>query len=181
MLENKIIGLVPGAMKPFHKGHHFLIKEAVKDCDEVIVYTTTKNRDNIYGQRMKLAWTSLIHPNLPSSVSIEFVSSPIGSVFEYLYDGTSKDRIYRIYGGTEDIHRFSKRIMIQRFPDLQVTNVAEDTPEIFTRDQTPAKGEWVRNAIRTKDIQRFKEYLPEFLKPLARNYLEILTRGDQII
>ena len=83
--------------------------------------------------------------------------------------------MYRIYGGTEDIGRLSKARMLQYYPHLNVVNVAESNPESFTRDVVHAKGEWVRNSIQAGDLNKFKSYLPAFLKPHAKEYLSILV------
>ena len=40
----KIIGLVPGGMKPFHAGHNFLVQNALSECDEVYIFTSPKDR-----------------------------------------------------------------------------------------------------------------------------------------
>ena len=59
------IGLVPGAMKPYHAGHHYLTRQAIKECDRVIIITSEKDRKSISGSNMKKAWENLIIPLLP--------------------------------------------------------------------------------------------------------------------
>ena len=78
-----IIGLVPGAMKPYHAGHHYLVEQAMKECDRVIIFTTAKDRNGISGIKMAFAWTNLIIPLL-QNVEVEFVISPIRAVWEFL-------------------------------------------------------------------------------------------------
>ena len=48
------IGFVPGAMKPFHAGHNHLIQRALVECDQVIVFTSLKDRGIIKGERIKI-------------------------------------------------------------------------------------------------------------------------------
>jgi len=68
--------------------------------------------------------------------------------------------------------------MIQRFPELSIVNVAEIHPERMIRGVgyagKPAKGEWVRDAIQAGDHDKFRSFLPKFLKPHAEKYLTIL-------
>ena len=168
------IGFVPGAMKPFHAGHNHLIQTAIKECNQVIVFTSLKDREIIKGHRMFKAWQDLINPLLPSYVEVHPVRSPVGSVYEYLEDYGVPTQAYRIYGGTEDIGRLSEARMIQYYPHLNVVNVAESHPESYTRDVVHAKGSWVRNSIQAGDINKFTSYLPDFLKPHAKEYLKIL-------
>ena len=168
------IGFVPGAMKPFHAGHNHLIQTAIQQCDHVIVFTSLKDRGVISGRKMFEAWQSLIIPLLPSYVEVVAVRSPVGSVYDYLEEHGNENVAYRIYGGTEDIGRLSKARMLQYYPNLNVINVAESHPESYTRATVHAKGEWVRNSIQAGDLNKFKSYLPAFLRPLAQEYLSTL-------
>ncbi len=168
------IGFVPGAMKPFHAGHNHLIQRALVECDEVIVLTSLKDRGVIKGEKMYKAWQELIVPSLPEHIKVIGVKSPVGSVYDYLEWNGNVTYQYRIYGGTEDIDRLSMARMQQYYPDLNVINVAEIDPESFTRDVVQAKGEWVRNSIQAGNLKEFKSYLPAFLKPHAKSFLDIL-------
>ena len=168
------IGFVPGAMKPFHAGHNHLIQKALEECDKVLVFTSTKDRGIIKGDNMYKAWQEIIVPALDGNVEVIAVRSPVGSVYEYLEWNGDPSILYRIYGGTEDIARLSNARMLQYFPNLNAINVAESEPQSFTRDVVNAKGEWVRNSIQAGDLNLFKSYLPAFLKPHAKSYLQML-------
>ena len=168
------IGFVPGAMKPFHAGHNHLLQRALLECEQVIVFTSLKDRGIIKGERMYKAWRELIIPLLPNHIEVIGVRSPVGSVYDYLEWNGDPSVSYRIYGGTEDIARLSNARMLQYFPNLNVINVAESEPESFTRDVVHAKGEWVRNSMQAGDLNLCKSYLPAFLKPHAKSYLDIL-------
>lgn len=180
-----IIGLVPGAMKPYHAGHHYLVSKAISECDRVIIYTTTKDRKSISGSAMKNVWDNLISPKLPSKVEVAFVSSPIGSVFEVLENANNNylfasNVTFRLYGGTEDANRFRKEYIQRKFPKVadRFVNVAKEEAHKYLRglgDSPLAKGEWVRNSINSGNYSEFQNFLPEFLKPHAKCYLEILT------
>ena len=93
----------------------------------------------------------------------------------YKRQNGDRTKAYRIYGGTEDIARLSNARMLQYYPHLNAINVAESEPESFTRDVVHAKGEWVRNSIQAGNLKEFKSYLPAFLQPHAKKYLDILT------
>ena len=168
------IGFVPGAMKPFHAGHNHLIQRALEECDKVIVFTSLKDRGIIKGAKMYKAWQDIVIPLLPNHIEVIGVRSPVGSVYEYLEWNGDTTTSYRIYGGTEDIARLSNARMKQYHPKLNVINVAESEPESYTRDVVHAKGEWVRNSMQAGDLKEFKSYLPAFLKPHAKRYLDIL-------
>ena len=174
-----IFGLVPGAMKPYHAGHHYLVQQAIKECDVVVVYTSTKDRKGISGLNMQKVWKQLILPKM-YPVSLKFVVSPVGSTYDFIieaHDNGSNDQI-RIYGGTQDAKRFPIDNIRKRWPKANVVNVADEENAQYLRgqgDSPNAKGEWVRNAIQAGNHQQFREYLPEFLKEHANEYLRILT------
>ena len=107
------IGFVPGAMKPFHAGHNHLIQRAIIECDHVIVFTSLKDRGIIKGERMHKVWQDLIVPLLPEHIEVVGVKSPVGAVYDYLEWNGDPSKIYRIYGGTEDIARLSNQRMLQ--------------------------------------------------------------------
>ena len=123
---------------------------------------------------MYKAWQQLIIPLLPNHIEVIGVKSPVGSVYDFLEWNGDTNKAYRIYGGTEDIARLSNARMLQYYPHLSAINVAESDPESFTRDVVHAKGEWVRNSIQAGDLNKFKSYLPAFLKPHAKSYLDML-------
>ena len=176
-----IIGLVPGAMKPYHAGHHYLVEKALKECDKVFIITTTKSRGCIDGQKMQKAWRSLIQPCLGTQTSINFAISPIRFVYEMIEeeDKNPSGNIYRIYGGTEDLNRFEITKLKSKYPNASKVfiNVAQNFTDQYSRGvgASPlAKGKWVRNSIQEGKFTTFKNYLPEILKKNAKAYWNIL-------
>ena len=177
-----IIGLVPGAMKPYHAGHHFLVEKASEECDKVIIITTTKDRKNLSGKKMKLAWDKLITPKLNNNTEVSFVVSPIGTVFDMMEEENKNPTChqYRIYGGTEDRQRFNQDYIETKWPNIKnrFINVADARKGDFQRGvglSPLAKGEWIRSSIVCRDSEKFRSYLPELLKPIAEEYLSTLA------
>ena len=173
----KTIGLIPGGMKPFHKGHDFIVQEAIKECEEVILFTSVKDRGIIKGANMATAWREIIQPLLPRLDRIEFVRSPVGGVYTYLEtEGTSENE-YRIYAGIDEVNRFRPDYLARLLPELFIIQPATLDPERY--DRTGSKGvdasaTAVRNAIEAGNFQLFESYLPDYLKPHAREYLRTL-------
>ena len=73
----EIIGLVPGAMKPFHKGHYFLISKAIEECDKVLIYTSGGDRGFIKGKQMRLVWDNLIIPKPNNAIILKSPNTQI--------------------------------------------------------------------------------------------------------
>ena len=173
----KTIGLVPGGMKPFHAGHNFILQEALRECDEVILFTTVKDRGVIKGENMKKAWLDLIQPLLPGLDVVTFVPSPIGAVYLYLEKEGAPENEYRIYGGVDEVNRFRPEYLAKNYPDLTIIQPAAEDPEKYARSTAtgvPVSGTNTRKAIEAGDFQTFKSYLPDFLKPHAREYPDTL-------
>jgi hypothetical protein len=78
------IGLVPMAAKPAHRGHQMLIELAAKENDEVHLYVSTSDRDNISGAAMAKVWRDQLEPTLPGNVTVTYGGSPVGNVFKEL-------------------------------------------------------------------------------------------------
>jgi len=174
------IGLVPGAMKPYHAGHHFLVEKALKECDKVFILTTIKDRGALSGESMSTAWKEVIIPNLDKKVLVSFTKSPIGSVYEIIEaeEIENSGNTFRIYGGTEDVARFNMNRIREKYPNAasKFTNVAAEESSSYVRSiSTPeAKGEWVRDAIKNHDLEKFKSQMPECLKEQSERYMKIL-------
>jgi len=173
----KTIGLIPGGMKPFHKGHDFIVQEAIRECDEVILFTSAKDRGIIKGLNMAKAWKTIIQPFLPGLDRIEFVRSPVGGVYTYLETEGVSENEYRIYAGIDEVNRFRPEYLAKHLPGLSIVQPATLNPERYDRkgaQGVDASATAVRNAIEAGNFRLFKSYLPDYLKPQAKRYLDIL-------
>ena len=176
-----IIGLVPGAMKPYHAGHHFLVEKALSECDQVIIFTTSKDRGQISGMAMQAVWTQVIIPLIDPKVQVSFVSSPVGEVFNILEKENEAPTAvtYRLYGGTEDLARFPGTYIKRKFPNVadRFVNVAESESGDYLRgvgESPMVKGEWIRKAMNTGNIEKFKSMMPVFLRSSANQIFNML-------
>lgn len=77
--SNKIRGVVVGKFYPPHKGHHYLINTALKNCDELTVIVCARDNQTIPGH-LREEWLREIHPtakviladdNIPENQSVE--------------------------------------------------------------------------------------------------------------
>ena len=112
------VGLVPMSAKPFHKGHMFLIQEAAKRCENVIVYVSISNRSRkgeitIHGEDMQFIWKNIITKYLPGNVTCIYGGSPVGKIYELLGNiseqGNSIEETYAVYTGKDDAKRYQEK------------------------------------------------------------------------
>jgi citrate lyase ligase-like protein len=106
------IGLVPMSAKPFTAGHDGLVRIACKENDEVHLYVSLSDRDNISGGAMAKVWKELIEPTLPANVKVTYGGSPVGNVYKELGEANeagSQD-IFSVYSDPTDLGRNFKSL-----------------------------------------------------------------------
>lgn len=158
------VALIPMSAKPYHRGHHHLLEEALKKCDVVSLYVSSTTRDVIDGNKMKSVWTKLLLQHLPAQVTVIFGGSPIRNVWECL--GRADVEI-----GNLDLFFIFTGHNEQSFNDLQLKKY---TPKLFrenkvnvcrvARNETDnISGSKMRSLFKSGDKLNFKSGLPDFL------------------
>jgi hypothetical protein len=191
------VGLVPMAAKPYHAGHHALVKMAASQNDKVFVYVSTSNRERkgqlpILGSDMIRIWQEHIEKILPDNVIPLYGGSPVRKVYEELEraEAESSNDVYRVYSDPKDTaQNYKEAHRLKSFPTLHqkgnVIFVAEDDPDSVTRGiGTPnISGTAVREFIQCGNFDSFEQSMPkdldtnavfDILCPLSRkneNYL----------
>jgi citrate lyase synthetase len=125
------IGIVPGSFKPYTVGHDKLVRLAASDCDEVHVYASLADRENVSGAAMQEVWRSCIEPSLPGNVTVTYGGSPIGNAYKEMGEASerfSNDAFY-VYSATEDMGRFSNEALQKYAPNVDVVRVGLDRTE----------------------------------------------------
>jgi cytidyltransferase-like protein len=127
MKNNK--GFIAGAFKPFHKGHFHLIQKASQQCDELHLYVSLKDRDNIKGDKMKQLWLELIEPRLKIlllNLTIHYSdNSPIKDLYvnSAFLDREQYPDILTLFASKEDVdNKFSDQKLIKFCPNLIKNN-----------------------------------------------------------
>ena len=179
------IGIVSGAMKPFHVGHAHLIEQSIGTCDQTIVFTTDKSRGFVVGSRMSQAWYQCVLPaaaEVGLSFDLRFCKSPIYEAYQELKAAQEEysNNVYVLFQGTEDMARFNKKSLQKHCPDIKVISAAHENPMLFDRSYTmtpygPAKASPMRDALTSRDKDVFKAYLPTWMASYADQYFEILS------
>jgi cytidyltransferase-like protein len=179
-LTDIMLGLVPISAKPFHKGHMFLIEEASRENDEVIVYVSLKDRIKkgefpIYGKDMEIIWENILKNIMPNNVIVEFVEIPVRSVYEKAGEyceaelaGLELNTTLRIYSDKEDtLNNFQKEKREKYFEPLLSQGRVEFPGDFWQeRNKTsiPTSGTLVRKFISNDDFESFEDSMPSHLK-----------------
>lgn len=166
------IALIPGSMKPYHVGHHQLVLLAARECDEVHLFVSTSDREEVSGEAMKRIWDSLIEPVLPANVQVTYGGSPVGNAFAELgkaSDAGSKDT-YVIYSDPDDAGRFGDA-QLQKY----AANVKVERREVQRASTTYVSGTAMREFLRNDDFKSFSKFVPREID--ASSYWKELRRS----
>ena len=186
------VGLVPMSAKPYHKGHHYLVKVAAEQNDVVMLFVSTSDRCRkgevpIYGADMKEIWCNQLELLLPLNVNVTYGGSPIRKVFDVLVQeeenynlGDTVSNIYTVYSDEEDT-RLNYTVgrskspgalspVDRYFPNIYLNGyvkfAAIENPELFTRGlgAPNISGTAMRNRLLDPDAKgEFIDDLPEEL------------------
>lgn len=159
-----LIGLYSGSFKPYHLGHHFVIKQAAQECDKVILIVSLMDRENVLGSDMAKIWKKHIIPHLPPNVETIFrEDSPVKHVFTILKareNLPASSYNLKIYVGNDDKDRFSRSVLNGICPNLLLNNEVEIS-NIARQDTINISGTQIRNYIRNANFKEFQKYMPD--------------------
>lgn len=156
------IGLVPMSAKPYHLGHDLLVRIASRECDEIKVYVSMSDRDNVTAAKMSQIWSKLILHTLPSNVEVIFVKNPVRSVWDTMgaaNEAQSSD-IFSIYSDDEDVTRNYPVTSLAKYTGfLYQSN--QITLRAIQRSQTAViSGTQMRQFLKIGDKENFIKNLP---------------------
>ena len=159
-------GLIPMSAKPYHIGHHNMIKRASEENDAVIVFASTSDRKRgiapgLTGHVMVRIWETHIIPLMPRNVEIRLGGNPVRKIYELLgvaNESGEKDT-FRIYSSAEDLEK--------NFPQtsmLKYTRALMDNKQIEMRaTKRYTSGTEVRQLLESNDLEGFMACMPEGL------------------
>jgi len=163
------IGMIAMSAKPAHAGHIKLIELASKENDLVNVYVslTTRKRKGelvVYGEDMEEVWNKHLLKILPDNVNVEFVSSPVGSVFEALEEAESdpyNDSTFSVYSDPTDMEKnsFNRKTFMKYVPRMTEEDRVNIRPVLRT-DTVDVSGTKMRHAVETDDFETFASGMP---------------------
>ena len=185
------IGLVPISAKPYHKGHHYLIAEASKNNDVVLVFVSTSDRLRegefpIYGDDMKKVWFEEIESIVPDNVRIDYGGSPVRKVYETISGACQDldDNVYTIYSDCEDTKvnyplPYREKYMQPLFGLNQIKFASEENPDSFSRGvgAPDISATEIRSYLDSGDFEKFADLIPDGINKM--NVYEILTKAKK--
>lgn len=178
------IGLIPMSAKPYHIGHHKMIKKASKENDNIIIFASTSDRKRgdapgLIGHVMVEIWQQTLIPLMPKNVEVRLGGNPVRKVYELLGSANEKgDKdIFSIYSSASDLEKnFPKASM------LKYVNVLLSNKQIEMKaTKRYASGTEVRELLESKDFERFVACMPEELTSKDLRAMFKLLRENLIL
>ena len=168
-------GLMMGRFQPFHLGHLELVKQILKDCDEVIIAVTSSQFNYLEkdpftaGERIEMIHDSIKESDVELSRCIILSLENQFNVATWLsYLKSSLPRFDKVFSGNDYVK------MLLADSDIEVI-----TPEFLDRDQFNA------TKIRSMIIcdEKWEKIVPtavsKFIKKInGKNRLQIINKSD---
>lgn len=151
-------------MKPVHAGHWKLIVSAASECNEVLLYVSMSDRENVTHVMMSHIWEKYLLKRLPSNVKLIFCKNPVRAIFESIgeIDKSCKhDVACVVYTDAYDAsERYNDNVLKKYFATLKSSGRV--TVRSFKRDDfADYSSTAMRQALHAGDKVLFVAMLPE--------------------
>jgi citrate lyase synthetase len=184
------IALVPLAAKPYHAGHHELIKIATRENDEVLLFVSIVDRERkgeftISGEAMKTIWKRYLEKILPDKVLLNYCGkgeiSPVGKVYKTLEDAeaVSSTGVYTIYSDDKDILKYTDKKLTAAAPCL--FRKKQIKKRGISRQKTVSvSGTKVRELIKDGNLDEYVKHLPKEIQKHGQETFKILRECNKL-
>lgn len=149
--------------KPYHAGHDGLVSLASKENDEVHLYVSLSDRDEVSGDAMKKIWQEHIQPSLPANVNVVYGNSPVRLSYEDIgnADKNSSNDTFLIYSDpTDAATNFSDNSLQKYAPNLFKSGRVKTRP-VKRTSTINISGTKMRGFIANNDKVSFLKYMPK--------------------
>lgn len=159
------IGIVPMSAKPWHLGHAGLVRLAAKENDEVHLYVSTSDRDEVSGQAMAEIWKTQIEPTLPDNVQVTYGGVPVLNAFKDIGKASEENSTdtYKIYSDPVDAAaNFGEDKLAKYASNLYKAGRIKTRP-VERTSTVDISGTKMREFLKTGDKKSFLKFLPKDL------------------
>ena len=174
------VGIVAGSFKPYHKGHHEMVKIAASENDKVIFFVSTSDRVKkgqhpLYGSDMRKTWLDYLEPILPGNVELQLLDpgqAPIRYAYETLVDADDdiqgSDDVFTLYSDPIDLERNYSPKSLEKYlsPKFLEGNLVKRP--VSESETVAVRGTDMRRFLADGDQESFKASLPDELSPESK-------------
>jgi len=173
------LGIFVVSGKPVHAGHWSVIELATKECDEVLVLTSTSGRDELPPGVMIDAWRVVLEPQFhrdyPNATLVITPDSPLGLAVDKMRDLKNVVSSFVFYADDEDsASKYSREKLDAMIRDPIVVEKFRQRP--VPRSETVSiSGTRMREFLKNDDKESFEKFVPSTLSPeMKGQYWKIL-------
>lgn len=186
------VGIVAGAFKPYHKGHHRMVEIACKENDvvHVIVSLTDRKRSKqvpVSGVQMEKVWNDHLVHILPENAkdNLELLPSgyaPVRRVYEMLENAAecNSSDVFNIYSDPKDIERYNEKSLSRALPDSFVDTNVFRRP-VNMSETANVRGEDMRKWMGSRDKESFITGLPDGLPHESKESIWFTLVGPDVV
>jgi nicotinamide mononucleotide adenylyltransferase len=173
------LGIFVVSGKPVHDGHWKVIDIATKECDEVLVITSTAGRDELPAGVMIDAWRVVLEPQFhrdyPNATLLITSESPVSLAIDKMRELKNIVSSFIFYADDEDIRgKYSQDRISAAIKDPIV--IEKFRPRAVPRaETTQISGTRMREFLKNDDRKSFDDFVPRSLSPeMKEKYWKIL-------
>jgi hypothetical protein len=173
------LGIFVVSGKPIHDGHWKVIDIATKECDEVLVITSTAGRDELPAGVMIDAWRVVLEPQFhrdyPNATLLITSESPVSLAIDKMRELKNIVSSFIFYADDEDIRgKYSPDRMSAAIKDPVA--IEKLRPRAVPRiETTQISGTRMREFLKNDDRNSFDNFVPHSLSPeMKEKYWKIL-------
>lgn len=173
------LGIFVVSGKPIHTGHWGVIDLATKECDEVLVLTSTSGRDELPSGVMIDAWRAVLEPQFhadyPNATLIITSDSPLALAIDKMRELKNVVSSFVFYADDEDsAGKYSRAKLEAMVRDPVIVEKLRQRP--VPRSETVSiSGTKMREFLKGGDKESFEKFLPVTLSPeMKERYWKVL-------
>lgn len=182
----KTIAMYPGAFKPFHAGHAYILEKAAEAADEVWLFVSANDRKRpkefplVWKDGMERVWKEFIEPSLPANVSVRYVANPVTAAYQAVEELEKSGTPVMVYmiAGDEDKSRFEPGKFLKSAP----TMVNAGNIELAAPPRVGGfSGTKARQALETNNLELLGSQLPPAVQPKTAEVMQILRGAAGVL
>jgi len=185
------VGIVPGAFKPYHAGHHKMIEIASRENDVVYVIVSLsdrirENEPSVTGDQMKDIWNDHLLQILPENAkdNLQLLppgQTPVRIAYEMLENEAecNSGDVFSIYSDPRDINRYNSKSLLKTLPEEFVKNNVKKRP-VGMEETADIRGTDMREWMKTRNKKKFLESLPAVLTENSKEQIWYKLVGPDV-